>query len=136
MLFDTLAYALHILLLGGVVLSMIALGALSGHAQASDEAGARGSAGREAMLAAAQAAQRKLTEESPEPVRLALHAVIERVTYADRQGHADTVALEQAVVEDLDRLSLAPADEAQDRAHLSAIEGRLAERRDTLKARK
>ena len=69
LLFDTLAYALHILMLGGVVLSMIALGALGGHAEASEEASEHASAGRDAMLASAQAAQRKLTSESPEPNR-------------------------------------------------------------------
>jgi uncharacterized membrane protein len=136
LLSETLAYAVHLLLVGVVAVSLVSLGALSGYVQASDEASDSASAGRNAMLSAAQNAKRKITSESAEAMRTALHAVMEMITYADRNGCAETVAIEGAIVAGLEQLSLTSADEVTDLTLIADIERRLAERRDVLRARK
>jgi len=133
---DVAAYGIHIVLIAVLAIGMIGIGALTGHAKASDEARDISFAGREAMMSSAQSAQRKLPGEASEAISGMLTKVIESITYADRNSCSDTVLIERAIVEGLDRLSLDPADEAADVASLSDIQRRLDERRDVLKAQK
>lgn len=137
LLFDTLAYALHLLMLGGLIAGIVAVGAAASYAQANDETQRKRSAGRDAMLSAAQSAVRQLTSETPQEVRTAVQSTVETLTYAaDRNGCPESINIEVAIVADFERLSLTRADESADIITLKEIEQQLAKRRDVLKAHK
>lgn len=127
------AKGFHLILLCGVLFLLVVWNFGASMIAAEDEQQQAAGVGRDGMLAAAKAAERRLPAGDAE-LKAAFAGLMDDVSYADRSGTEESSALETSIVSNLESLDF--GDKTTAISAIQALQSQMAERRDLLKATK
>jgi hypothetical protein len=127
------AKGLHAILLLGALFAMATWTFASVAIASEDAAQQSAGAGRDGMMAALGAAERRMSESTAAGGKQAMGQLKDDINFADRSGSAASAAIESQVISALDTLDMS-ADDAGLVAAVGAIQTLVAERKAVLKA--
>jgi len=133
LLSGNVAKGLHVILLCGALLAMATWTFASVAIASEDAAQESAGAGRDGMMAALGAAERRMSELTATGAKQAFGQLKDDISFADRGGSAESATIESQVVSGLEALDMA-GEEGSSVAAITAIQTLVAERKAVLKA--
>ena len=127
------AKGLHVILLCGALFAMATWTFASVAIASEDAAHQSAGAGRDGMLAALGAAERRMSATTASGAKQVFGQLKDDLNFSDRSGSAESAGIESQVVSGLEALDMA-SEEAALVASIGAIQTLVAERKSVLKA--